>query len=330
MKTNLVNKLVFHSALLIIVLAATTACQKDKGNQAGATGEMSKPELVTPMVKVPAGEFIRGSNKVDKEGLQQQYGFPNPLYEDERPQQKIYLDEFYIDTYEVSNEYYKEFILKTRRMMPFSWVDSGYTMQASQLNEMDVEKLRKIALDFFKLDMDTRTMDKPALVKAMLDKQKRLDKFPAGGVNWFNAKAYCEWRGARLPTEAEWEKAARGPDGLEYPWGNEWDLSVTNTGDNTDWEEGIAPVGAYPKNKSPYGAYDLSGNIWEWVDDWYDAYPGSDYKLPSFGKHNRVVRGGGGGVGHYAISYFFRGATRQYSEPEMETDDVGFRCAKDA
>lgn len=316
---------------IIIMLMLVTACNRDKDSSSltAKNGANAKPELVTEMVKVPAGEFIRGSNKVDKEGIQQQYGFPNPLYKDEQPEKKIYLDTFYIDTYEVSNKYYKEFILKTQRMMPFSWVDNGYAMQESQMNDMDVEKLRKIALDYFKLDMDTRVMDKPALIKAMLEKQTLLDKFPAGGVNWFNAQAYCEWRGARLPTEAEWEKAARGPDGQEYPWGNEWDVNITNTGDNTDWEEGIAPVGAYPKNKSPYGAYDMAGNVWEWVDGWYDAYPGSDYKLPTFGKLNRVVRGGGGGVGHYAISYFFRGATRQFSEPEMETDDVGFRCARD-
>jgi formylglycine-generating enzyme required for sulfatase activity len=172
-------------------------------------------------------------------------------------------------------------------------------------------------------------MDKPSLIKAMLDRQKQLDNLPASGVNWFDAKKYCLWRSARLPTEAEWEKAARGPDGLEYPWGNNWDPAITNTGEDSDWEGGIAPVGSYRKNKSVYGIYDLSGNVWEWVNDWYEPYPGSDFKSEAFGKKVRVIRGGGGGDGHYAISYFFRGATRQFSEPEMESDDVGFRCAKD-
>lgn len=315
---------------LSMLVMSLFACNRGNSNTVEHDSANGKPELETPMVKVLAGKFIRGSNKIDKEGIQQQYGFPNPLYKDEEPEQKIYLDDFYIDTYEVSNKHYKEFILKTKRMMPFSWVNNGYALQASQLSDMDLERLRKVALDYFKLDVDTREMDKPALIKAMLAQQQKQDKFPADGVNWFTAQAYCEWRGARLPTEAEWEKAARGPDGFEYPWGNEWNPKITNTGDNTDWEDGIAPVGAYPDNKSPYGAYDMSGNIWEWVADWYDAYPGSDYKLPTFGKLNRVIRGGGGGVGHYAISYFFRAATRQFSEPEMETDDVGFRCAKDA
>ena len=312
---------------LIVVLLFISACGDGKKDKAEFV--VGSPEAPTPMVKVEKGEFIRGSEKVDTKGVQQQYGFPNPLFLDERPQKKIVLDEFYIDTYETTFKQYKDFILKTKRMMPFSWVNNGYALKEEQLRAMDVEKLRKVALDYFKLDLDTREMTKPALIKTMLDNQKKRDRLPVGGINWFNADSYCKWRSARLPTEAEWEKAARGPNGLEFPWGNEWDEKITNTGDDAEWEDGIAPVGSYPGNKSPYGAYDMSGNVWEWVSDWYDAYPGSDYKLDTFGKLNRVIRGGGGGIGHYAISYFFRGATRQFSEPEMESDDVGFRCAKD-
>ena len=129
-------------------------------------------------------------------------------------------------------------------------------------------------------------------------------------------------------SEAEWEKSARGPSGLEYPWGDKWDSNITNTGENADTEEGIAEVGSFPGNKSPYGVYDLSGNAWEWVEDWYDAYPGSTEKSEAFGKKYKVIRGGGGGVGHYALSYFFRGAARQYATPDMTAEDVGFRCAK--
>jgi formylglycine-generating enzyme required for sulfatase activity len=195
---------------------------------------------------------------------------------------------------------------------------------------MDVKRLRTIASDFVRVDKDTREMQKTELIEAVLARQKALDKLPVGNVNWFDAKAYCEWRSARLPSELEWEKAARGTDGREYPWGNEWDPQITNTGDDGQWDAGIAPVGSYPKNKSPYGALDMSGNVWEWVADWYQAYPDSDYESENFGSTSRVIRGGGGGVGHYAISYFFRAATRQFSEPDLESEDVGFRCAKDA
>jgi len=316
-----------------IVGCSKSPSDKKAGNVDDAVAAKRVAETIinnTAMVKVEAGKFIRGSNKEDKEGMQARYGFANPLYQDEHPQTEISLDAYWIDTFEVTNKAYKAFILSTKRMMPFAWVNNGYAMSEASLRGMDIDKLRKIALDYFKLDVDTRSMNKIALIKAMLDYQHRLDKLPVTGVNWFSAKAFCQWRSARLPSEAEWEKAARGPKGLEYPWGNQWDPKMTNTGDDGDWEQGIAPVGSYQNNKSPYGAYDMAGNVWEWVEDWYTQYPNSTYTSTAFGEKNRVVRGGGGGVGHYAISYFFRGATRQYSEPEMQSDDVGFRCAKDA
>lgn len=194
---------------------------------------------------------------------------------------------------------------------------------------MDLEKLRKIGADDLKLDMDTRTMDRVALMQAMRKEQQKRDAYPVTGISWDYASAYCEWRGERLPTEAEWEKAARGPDGLEFPWGNEWNLTKTNTGDDSEYEEGYAPVGSFPQNKSPYGAYDMADNVWEWTASWYDAYPGSTLKNDDFGQKYKVIRGGSGGVGQYALSYFFRGATRQIADPGMWGEDLGFRCVMD-
>jgi formylglycine-generating enzyme required for sulfatase activity len=318
----------FKSTIIVLILFLA-GCQ-DKPAPSTAAKNETPIALQVEQVLVPAGEFIRGSDREDDLAMRQQYGFPAPLYLDEHPQKKIHLKAFKIDTYEVTNAQYKAYIFATKRMLPHAWMNNGYAISEERMRELEVEKLRVLAADHIQLDVDTRAMDKTALIAAIVAMQKTFDRLPVGNVNWFAAEAFCQWRNGRLPTEAEWEKAARGPDGLEYPWGNAWDPTITNTGDDGEWEEGIAPAGSYPRNKSVYGAFDMSGNVWEWVADWYEPYEGSTYQSKAFGKHARVIRGGGGGDGHYALSYFFRGATRQFAEPEMESDDVGFRCVTDS
>ena len=126
------------------------------------------------------------------------------------------------------------------------------------------------------------------------------------------------------------EKAARGEKGLVFPWGNEWNESNLNAGENEDWPLGFAPINAYEQGRSPYGVYNLSGNVMEWVADWYGPYTGSNYKTEAFGREYKVVRGGGwGGEGHYAITHFYRAAYRFYLKPAATYVDLGFRCAQD-
>jgi len=285
------------------------------------------------MKKVPAGTFIMGSNKIDKEGLQEQYDFPAPPYLNEHPERSITLNTFYIDEFETTNHQYKAFLLKAkgpdRGQVPAPWGQNGYGLAPSQMKSMPIATLRDIATNHFKLDQDTSTMTRETLIVAMLAQQAVEDKKPVAAVTWLDADKYCRWRDARLPTEQEWEKAARGTDAREFPWGNHWDPKITNTGDGAGEKERIVPIGSFKNNASPYGAYDLSGNVWEWVTDWYEAPPGSDYIDSEYGEKNKVIRGGSGGMGHFGTNYFYRNATRQYAPPETVAEDIGFRCARD-
>jgi sulfatase modifying factor 1 len=234
------------------------------------------------MLLIPKGEFFMGNPEEDD------------IYYDEHPLHKVYLDDFWIDCYEVTNRLYKRFIDETGHRFPhvdaewaepYNWENGSYPPDRAD--------------------------------------------YPVVLVSWEDAATYAEWAGKRLPTEAEWEKAARG--GLlkrQYPWGDTIDEPHANYFTSIISKNEMKPIGSVLPN--PYGIYDIVGNVWEWCADWYGKtyYRASPYKNPQGPEEGmyRVFRGG---------SWINRKETLRCSErarnvPTHRSYIIGFRCAKSA
>lgn len=150
-------------------------------------------------------------------------------------------------------------------------------------------------------------------------------KDPVRGVSWYEADAYCLWLGKRLPTEFEWERAARGQKGNLYVWGNEFHREYANFGKT------VHPGGNFPNDANAFGVHDLNGNVSEWTASWYQPYSGSSFKDVNYGEKYKVIRGGAiNKREHGFLKEFALLPYRNFAPPQMRSWDTGFRCARSA
>jgi serine/threonine-protein kinase len=223
----------------------------------------------------------------------------------------VYLDAYWIDQTEVTNAMFAEFLneMGNQREGKYTWLDSD-----------DEENEERIDWEGGEWRPKSGYGDHPVIE-----------------VTWYGARAYCEWAGRRLPTEAQWEKAARGTDGRTYPWGDEFNGKLLNYCDtkcpeewpDDEYNDGYAktaPVGSYPDGASPYGALDMAGNVYEFVMDWYSNNyysnsPDKDPHGPSNGTY-KIHRGGS----WWNPPYHIRSADRGYTSAYDSDGNVGFRC----
>jgi serine/threonine-protein kinase len=253
------------------------------------------------MVYVPPGEFTMGSTDDEVEdALDLCYEYlsdcKRALYMRESPAHAVALDGFWIDRTEVTNGQYAQCVAAGACEPP---AESGSYTRDSYYGD------------------------------------STYDDYPVVFVDWQQATAYCGWAGARLPTEAQWEYAARGPEAYTFPWGDKVDGMRLNYCDancefghaDRSFDDGYAdtaPVGSYPEGASWVGALDLAGNVWEWGADWYEDYPSERQENPSGPStgDDRVVRGGSSG----SFLARVRAASRSPEPPGSSRSSIGFRC----
>ena len=282
------------TAAFAIVLIALCLSTVGVSETTGVMGTDSVHENQIPdMVGVLAGDFIMG-----REGA-------NP---DEAPRHVVYLDAFLIDATEVR---LKDFVAFLNRIGDHrSGCGGQRCIVTKQENTHSVVDLREGAYTF------------PA----------RFAEHPATFVTWHGAKSFCRQAGKRLPTEAQWERAARGAEGGNlYPWGDEFELSFATISENpSPFDAPTTPVGHFPEGKSSVGAYDMVGNVLEWVSDGYEpsCYRRVDARNPQCGNatsKSRVLRGGS----FFNTSLASLTVKRFHDRPENAFRNYGFRCARD-
>jgi len=292
-----------------IIVSPPASQSNDQTSQCSQPGESWVSPIDNMRLRcVPGGAFLMGS--VDDDPYAKQ---------DEKPQRQVILDPFFIDETEVTNAMFAAFVAETNYLTYAEIQGGGYAW-----SDIEVQ---------YTLGANWRHPHGP---KSNIDK---LSDHPVVQISWEDANAYCKWAKRRLPTEAEWEKAARGLDARVFPWG---DLpaagNLLNMADKklpADWSDPTindgyqftSPVGHYIAGASPYAALDMAGNVWEWTHDWYSDEEHDDSPItnpfgPPFGK-SRTLRGGS----WYNISLYVRTSMRGKLPSDYRSDSLGFRCA---
>lgn len=288
--------------ILIICLLLTASCKHELRLSTKGGNKM---------ILIPGGVFIMGTSLPQARQWAERTGNYLEIspFRYEVPQRKIKLPSFYIKETPVTNQEYLEFVKAGGYTNPKYW------KQFKEDPYFDFERVRG---EF----VDQTGAPGPLLWKNGMYPEGKGD-YPVTGVSWYEAAAYCAFKGWRLPTEAEWEKAARGEDGRTYPWGNEFDPRRANTKESNKNE--LTPVYAYPEGISPYGVYDMVGNVAEWTQDIFKTSE-RDPNPPVLEYGERVVK-----------SDYFTGdeltarpAARSPMQPYDRHPAQGFRCACDA
>jgi formylglycine-generating enzyme required for sulfatase activity len=202
-------------------------------------------------------------------------------------------------------------------------VPAGEFIRGADKTSPDERPKTKVHLDAFYIDKFEVTNEQFKVVFPNHKFETGEDRYPVVGVTWKDAKKYAESIGRRLPTEEEWEKAARGDDGREYPWGDKFDKKKCSSGESVDAK--VREVGKYREGASPYGCMDMAGNAYEWTASWYQAYPGNQEINTKYGQVFRVLRGGS----YQSDEFYVRCARRHYDSVDAARKDYGFRCAMD-
>jgi eukaryotic-like serine/threonine-protein kinase len=255
------------------------------------------------MVYIPAGEFIMGSSN-NEPGSQA----------NEKPQHNVYLDAYWMDQTEVTGSQFRKFVEA-----------NDYQTTA---------EFKGQAFAFVESKGEWQLVDGANWMHPFGPDSNATNNHPVVQVSWQDASSYCEWVGGSLPSEQQWEKAARGTDGRIYPWGDTFDGTKLNYCDSlcggdqtfTDGFKYTSPVGSYPSGASPYGIYDMAGNVWEWTADWYKGSYAGKLSAQDAANPSRVLRGGSwnhdkGGM---------RTAYRLLAPSVTVVDNFGFRCVVQA